>query len=57
MKKDSKKDPKFLKNTELSDLPEHLEQSGFKNVFIIDENFDFQKLGNPFKKKEEHENN
>ena len=44
-------DQTFLSNTELSDLPENLNQAGFKNVFIIDENTDFSKLPNPFLKK------
>ena len=38
----------FLKNTDLEDLPENLNQAGFKNVFVIDENTDFSKLPNPF---------
>ena len=42
----------FLSNTELSDLPEKLNQAGFKNVFVIDENTDFSKLPNPFPNKQ-----
>ena len=34
----------FLSNPDLADLPENLNQAGFKNVFVIDENTDFSKL-------------
>lgn len=33
----------FLQKAGLSDLPEHLKASGFKNIFVIDEESDFSK--------------
>ena len=51
------KDAQPEENTDLSDLPEILNNVGFKNVFVIDEHTDFSELPNPFPNIKSNENN
>ena len=51
------KDARPEENTDPADLPEILNNVGFKNVFVIDEHTDFSELPNPFPNTKSNENN